>query len=70
MTETTWSELFPNGRHIFYEGDEPLQFAREILAEFGSAPNADERWAYGYGFHCPPQHLDAIYGSFRWALGS
>ena len=50
-TETTenrplkpWQELHPNGRHIYYEGDDPEGFAQEILAEFGFDPSADELW--------------------------
>jgi hypothetical protein len=45
MTEPPWRELFPEGRTIFYEGDEPEKFAQEILAEFGFDPSADDRWA-------------------------
>jgi hypothetical protein len=25
---------------------------------------------HGYAFHCPAEHLDAIYGSGRFPLGS
>lgn len=82
-TDTTWRELCPEGRTIFYEGDEPEKFVQEIVAEFGFDPSADDLWGIhdagpghgafafvSYGFHCPPQHLDAIYGSERWATGS
>jgi hypothetical protein len=69
MTEPPWREIFPEGRTIFYEGDEPEKFAQEILAEFGFDPSADDRWA-PHQFHCPPEHLDAIYGSDRWPMGS
>lgn len=77
-----WSELRPNGRDIRYEGDEPAKFAQEILTEFGVDPTSDPDWGIyfpadehgpaftGYGFHCPAEHLDAIYGSRRWPLGS
>jgi hypothetical protein len=33
-----WRELFPNGRHIYYEGDDPDGFAAEIRTEFGFDP--------------------------------
>ena len=83
----TWRELFPNGRHIYYEGDEPQKFVDEIRAEFGFDPSADPDWGTGYWyvpdagrcpdpfgrtlmFLCPPEHLDAIYGSQRWPMGS
>jgi hypothetical protein len=61
-----WSELCPEGRFIFYEGDDPKGFRREIKAEFGfdPGPKPDE------GFHCPPEHLDAIYGTGRFPMGS
>jgi hypothetical protein len=64
--EREWSELFPTGRFIFYEGDDPEGFRREIKAEFGfdPGPRPDE------GFHCPPEHLDAIYGVGRFLMGS
>ena len=26
----TWAEMFPDGRQIFYEGDKPKAFAKEI----------------------------------------
>lgn len=34
MSDSTWRELFPEGRVIYYEGDEPEEFAREIEREF------------------------------------
>lgn len=76
------SEYHPEGRHIYYEGDDPQQFVEEIKAEFGFDPSADEDWAflvpaddrapafYSYGFHCPAEHLDEVYGSDRWPMGS
>lgn len=81
-TDTTWRELYPDGRDIYYEGDTPECFALEIKSEFGFDPSADEGWGivypadeYGdgftsYRFHCPAEHLDAIYGSKWWPLGS
>jgi hypothetical protein len=35
----TWKELFPDGRFIFYEGDDPDAFAKEIKARFGFDPS-------------------------------
>ncbi len=66
-----WSELFPNGRHIYYEGDDPPGFAREIKSKFGFDPSADnDHWneESGYCFYCPPEHLDEIYTNYQ--LGS
>jgi hypothetical protein len=75
-----WSDLFPEGRHIFYEGDDPAAFVRQIRAEFGFSPASDPRWGEqidgdgmnftSYSFHCPAEHLDAIYGTSRFAMGS
>ena len=93
----SWSERFPYGRTIFYEGDDPEGFREEIKAEFGFDPaecpgvygnlapswdykeltEMDPRWKtptwdeeHGWQFHCPAEHLDAIYGSDRFELGS
>ena len=47
---TTWQDLFPDGRRLFYEGDDPEGFRQEILDEFGfdvrtpdPTPNGDTR---------------------------
>ena len=101
-TTTTWRELFPEGRHVFYEGDDPEGFCAEINAGFGFDPSNQachpdgcgwlsstdrpgaricrDRLPWGitvegnesptYFFWCPPEHLDAIYGSDRWPMGS
>lgn len=76
----TWKEHFPTGRTIFYEGDDPEEFAGQIKAEFGYDPADDPGWGEqvefqgenftSYGFHCPPEHLDAIYGNDRFPMGS
>ena len=84
--QITWRELSPNGRCIFYEGDDPDTFVEQVKAEFGFDPTTllcswgcwthrgqppIEMWSHGRrGFHCPPEHLDAIYGSGRWRMGS
>ncbi len=79
MSTTTWRELFPDGRVIFYEGDDPAGFVTTIKAEFGFDPSADPGWDEwvewetigfrSYAFRCPPDHLDAIY-SGRFPMGS
>jgi hypothetical protein len=43
----TWRELFPQGRIIFYEGDDPKGFVREIKAKFGFDPSKDRLWKGG-----------------------
>jgi hypothetical protein len=44
----TWRELFPTGRGLFYEGDDPDGFAATIKAEFGFDPSTDPRWGAHY----------------------
>jgi hypothetical protein len=85
VPRSTWRDLFPEGRTICYEGDDPAQFCQDILREFGFDPSADAAWGkHGIGgdpewddpfgrdlwFHCPPEHLDAIYGTRRFPVGS
>jgi hypothetical protein len=52
----TWAELFPDGRRIFYEGNEPIE---DVLArmrdDLGFEPTVS--------ICCPAEHLDAIYGT-------
>jgi len=81
----SWRELRPDGRTICYEGDEPDAFCEAIRVMFGFDPSADPVWhtdwmngdptypdVYGRTnwFHCPAEHLDAIYGSGLFPLGS
>ena len=68
----TWRELFREGRFIFYEGDDPEGFAKEINERFGFDPRQSEDFNEhgGYGFHCPPEHLDDIYGTDKYPMGS
>jgi hypothetical protein len=80
VADRTWSELFPDGRHIFYEGNDPARFVSQVEAEFGFSPALDTGWGeqidgdglsfISYGFHCPAEHLDAIYGTSRFPMGS
>ena len=76
-----WSELFPRGRFIFYEGDNPEAFVKEIKRKFGFDPSKNESWGEviddgkggsftSYGFHCPAEHLDAIYGNDKYPMES
>jgi len=78
-----WSKLFPEGRHIYYEGNDPVGFRAQIMKEFGFDPGTSEGWGrwvetdrepeggfYSYSFYCPVEHLDAIYGNDRFPMGS
>jgi HNH endonuclease len=77
-----WAEdYWPNGRHIYYEGNEPAVFAATVKAEFGLDVTSDNEWAQiiddgdgssftSYGFDCPSELLGQIYYSNRWPIGS
>jgi hypothetical protein len=72
--EKTWAGLFPEGRRIYYEGDDPADFVRRIKVEYGFDPAADPHWGkhfrgdeegngwVSYSFHCPAEHV-SIHGS-------
>jgi hypothetical protein len=79
----TWSEMFPEGRDIFYEGDDPEGFADAMRDQFRFDPSEHPNWEkwieyspsgpdgfWSFGFRCPAEHLDEVYGSGRWQLGS
>jgi hypothetical protein len=71
---TTWKELFPDGRTIFYEGEDPDEFVAEMKRRFGFDPSTVRpppgdgfvacrmSWDECRAFYCPPHLLDAIYG--------
>jgi hypothetical protein len=40
----TWSAHYPDGRFIYYEGEDPDGFVEQIKAEFGFDPSASEGW--------------------------
>jgi hypothetical protein len=77
-----WAEdYWPEGRHIYYEGDEPDTFAVTIMDEFGLDVTSDPGWGQviddseggsflSYKFKCPARLLGDIYYSNRWAMGS
>jgi len=78
VSNTTWQELFPDGRYLVYEGEDPVWFVAAIEREFGFDPSADPAWGKDWlsgdprnpdpfgrslWFHCPAAHLQAIYGT-------
>jgi hypothetical protein len=77
-----WAEdYWPDGRNIYYEGDEPEVFAATVEHEFGLDVTSDEAWGQeigdpeegsflSYGFHCPSNLLGVIYYGDRWSMGS
>lgn len=72
----SWGEMFPEGRHIFYEGDDPEGFVTEIKARFKFDPSLDPCWGkampdmsgepdfVSYSFHCPSDILDLVYTEY------
>ena len=68
-----WSELFPDGRWLFYEGDDPEGFANEMVTKFQFDPRkGNDSWsaARGYGFMLPGRCMDEVYGRDKYPLGS
>ena len=79
LADINWARLFPEGRDLYYEGEQPEEFVEAVREEFGFDPSADPLWgkqidgrdgaAASYGFHCPAENLDAMYaahGSHRF----
>jgi hypothetical protein len=66
---TPWSELFPEGRVIYYEGDDQESFVSELKAKFNFDPSKDSLWS-GLAFRCPAHLMDEIYGSGKYPMGS
>ena len=76
LADLTWAKLYPEGRDLYYEGEFPDKFAEAVREEFGIDPSVDPlwgKWTEGddggpgftvYGFHCPAQHIDAIYSTY------
>jgi hypothetical protein len=75
--ESRWADLFPEGRVIYYEGDDPEGFVAEIKKRFNFDPSADDGWSYVANglppfrrFFCPAHLLDRIYGDGNYPMGS
>jgi hypothetical protein len=69
----SWTELFPDGREIFYEGDDPKGLVKKLKAGFDFDPSQNNpHWKkkYGYKFFCPANLLDEIYGKDEYEMGS
>jgi hypothetical protein len=68
--ESRWADLFPEGRGIYYEGDDPEGFVAEIKTKYNFDPSADDGWSTSYRFFCPAHLLDSIYGDGNYPMGS
>jgi hypothetical protein len=73
-----WAEgYWPDGRDIYYEGEEPEAFAATIADEFGLDVTSDHAWGQvlddddgggsfvSYGFHCPVELLGCPFTGVR-----
>lgn len=94
IPKLSWAEIFPGGRDVYYEGDDPDGFTAEIKNKFGFDPAASpHKFGFGpaltpapywgetvnggdtetptvsYPFHCPAEHLNAVYGG-DYPIGS
>jgi hypothetical protein len=67
-----WSELFPDGRVIFYEGDDPEGFKQDMWNKYQLDVMLLGKFTRsgGYAFHCPANVLDEIYRDGSYPLGS
>lgn len=74
VLEPSWVEMFPNGRDLYYEGDDPEAFAKEMQEKYGFDPSLNNpSWSeyYGYSFHCPASALNEVYSDYSpYPLGS
>ena len=65
-----WDELFPEGRTVWYEGDDPEGFRAEMTAVGlvleDDRYNEEADWC----FDIPAGRVGEIYGSARWDIGS
>lgn len=67
----TWQEMFPNGRTVFYEGDDSRGFMREMRTKYGFTINKNlKSWRRSKMFHLPGHLMDKVYGNSKYPLGS
>lgn len=79
-----WSEMYPSGRWVVYEGDDPAGFRAEMIEKFKFDPAMvpDSRTETGFAgndlwnedgswqFICPGRCMDDVYGGGDYPLGS
>lgn len=69
-----WSEMYPNGRFVYYEGDDPHHFVREMKNKYGFDPSKNNRrhWCEGgsWCFLLPGNCIDDVYDRSKYPLGS
>lgn len=68
-----WTDYFPNGRHVFYEGDDPHSFVREMKTKFNFDPSKNNKmWneEFGWCFFLPGHCINEVYDRTKYPLGS
>lgn len=73
----SWDEMFPEGRVVFYEGDDPENFEQEMKSIGIDVNYSLENkwmnpcdWREMRSFYIPSGRVEEIYGSNNWTLGS
>jgi hypothetical protein len=62
-------ELFPEGRNVWYEGDDPEGFLAAVRERWGLELTLKQDPS-GYAFFCPPGYVDAIVYESEWPMGT
>ena len=66
--------ILSDGRWVYYEGDDPHHFVREMKTKYGFDPvkNNSRRWneESGWCFFLPGNCIDEVYDRSKYPLGS
>lgn len=68
-----WTDFYPDGRHVFYEGDDPHSFVREMKTKFNFDPSENNKsWneESGWCFFLPGNCINEVYDRTKYPLGS
>ena len=72
-----WTDYYPNGRYVFYEGDDPHSFVREMKNKYNFDPSKEGRknnfrWndECGWCFLLPGYCINEVYDRTKYPLGS
>lgn len=62
-------EMFPEGRSVWYEGEDPEGFVAAVQERYGFTLVLKEDPS-GHAFFCPPGYVDAIVYESDWPMGT
>jgi hypothetical protein len=68
-----WSEMYPHGRYVYYEGEDPKSFVKEMIEKYNFDPSKfNEHWNIhrGFCFLLPGYCIDEVYDRTKYPLGS